>query len=351
MDHPSFNVTDVQFGGMRSLIYASDVQEWVNSLGTRPEDVHKSIFRYDKKIREYARKQGNTTKNYRGQAYADYLPIEIDGDTLEESGKVAQEVLSVVHEQLEITREAYSLYYSGNRGYHILLPVTLFGEVEPTSKFHEYLSDLAISMLEDTDLVGYQDEHNAWRSSSVDLGVFAPQHMLRIPNTVHESSGLFKAPIVPDMLSRPKEVRDRAGEPRPIVRPEPEKSKKAEKIGQLARERLQNDEAKSNAKSGSFNPEEVAKQAMNRGAFGPGSGRYAAQHQQYLDILEAGMVDGELRGGQTGRRKALLKLVGHFKYMGFPKDEATAILELWNKCNEEPLDDQRFYETIRYSYD
>lgn len=350
MQHPKYSITDVSAEGRRSLIHMSDVMGWVDSLGARPQNVHKSIFRYDSQIREYVREKGGTTAGYRGPAYADYLPIEIDGDDLEESGDVARQVVAAVQENLEIPQDGISIFYSGNRGYHILVPMTIFGEMEPSSEFHAVLAELALTILEDTDLVGYQEEHDAWRSSSVDLDVYAPQHMLRIPNTVHESSGLFKSQIIVHMTERPDEVREKAGEPRPVVTPESYESEAAKEVGNQVRERLNEGALRSTSKSGSMDVDKMLRTAQERAQSSPGAARYAARQQKYLDILEAEMVDGENRGGEQGRRRCLLSLVGHLKYHDIPKDEAIKWLELWNQANKEPLDDKRFYETIEYSY-
>lgn len=351
MVHSDFNITDVSAPGVgRSLIYVGRVQGWLDELGSRPEDVHKSIFRYNEEIRTYARSNGGSTRNFRGKAYADYIPVEIDGETLAESAEVAERVIEVVMRTLEIPDDGFSVFYSGNRGFHILLPTGLFGYTEPSEDFHSFMSDVVLTLLEDTDLVNYQSEHDNWTSSAIDLQVYSPQHMLRCPNTIHEKSSLFKVQVSPDMLSRPEEVRDRAASQRPIVSPESYTSLPAVDLGDEARGRLRDGESKTSAKVATFDTQAMLASAKERAQSGPGMGRYAARQKRYLDILKAGMVDGERRGGHKGRRRCLLALAGHFKYLGMPRDEATAILRLWNEANKEPLDDERFYETIKYTY-
>jgi len=84
MIHPKFCITDVSHQNYRSLILVRDVREWFESSIPNKVDVHKSIFRFSRDIYDYQKENivngKNSTRGYKGKSYADYLPIEIDGE-------------------------------------------------------------------------------------------------------------------------------------------------------------------------------------------------------------------------------------------------------------------------------
>ena len=351
MIHPEYKITDVQHGPKRSLILVRHIREWFDGLGSRPEDAHLCIYRYARDIYEYQKKRGGSTKDYRGSCYADFLPIEIDGETLKDSGEQCLKIHEVLESVAGIPEEGVADYYSGNRGYHLMIPVRSFGTFAPGEDFPAVLYSLIVEIFKDTDLIRYNAEHQTYDSDVIDLQVYNAQHMLRYPNSMHPKSGLFKVNVTLDLVREgAQRVREVAANIRPTLHAELSENPKALEIGRRVQAMREAGELYRRHRTGTIDFDKIRRSAKERSHAGPGMSRFARRHQNYLDILRGGMKDGERRGGAKGRRLALLKLTGHFKAMGMPQDEATAILELWNDSHVDRLEPKRFYDTIDYSY-
>ena len=77
------------------------------------------------------------------------------------------------------------LYFSGKKGFHIGIPAPLIG-LEPSSDFPSICRELAVRLARDT---------------GIDLSIYSHNRLLRIQNTLHTGSGLFKVRLTYEELA------------------------------------------------------------------------------------------------------------------------------------------------------
>lgn len=348
--HRSFNITDLRIGNHRTLIEIHNVKKYLMRRGSKASDVHVTLYRYNKSIVEYCANNRNSTRGFSGDCYADYLPLEFDGETIEQSCILAQNALNVLIGNYNFPDDAIALFYSGNRSIHILIPVLCFGVFDPRPDFDRILFEIMLRIFLDEKLVEKVGEFNAWKSSHFDLEMYKPQMMLRFVNTLHEKTMRYKIPISMEMLDDPTRIIEASQSRRPYTPPTPVETPESLALGDDIRSLIAaGGELRGRGRTGSmtFMPRHSVDRLEGTT---PGIGGYIARHRAYVEMLQGGMKDGENRAGRKGRRQALLSLVGYLKARKMSVEEAQAILTLWNDSNDPPLDEFIFNKTIESSY-
>lgn len=81
--------------------------------------------------------------------------------------------------KIENVEEVCNIFYSGNKGMHIIVPAKLLG-VEPDKKLNETFKIMANAISEYT------------KNKTLDLRIYDNKRMFRIPNSIHESTNRYK---------------------------------------------------------------------------------------------------------------------------------------------------------------
>ena len=110
-------------------------------------------------------------------AVNDFASIRIDALT-------ALSYLKIVY---HINENQVKIYYSGNKGVHIIVPAIILG-VEPMPLLNGVFKTIAMSIKSFTP------------NKTIDTQIYDNKRLFRIPNTIHEKSKLYKIPITPDEL-------------------------------------------------------------------------------------------------------------------------------------------------------
>ena len=343
MTHPDFNIFDVSAAGKgRSLVYAGGIARFVRSLGKFPQNAHISLYRYPSAIKTFMQEHEGTTAGYDGPCYGDYIPFEIDTGKKEDadqseniriSCEAARAIVSAVMEQTGLPASMFSVYFSGNRGIHQFVRTECFGEFEPGPDFHDVLYTLAVRLLEPSGIikVGESGRHE---SETLDMQVYSAQHMIRMPNTIHETTGNYKVRIDQDMLDDVSQIMDACRQPR-LNDPSPVLTNETSlRIG---------NEVRALRMAGKL----VARPRGRRSTFAasvsdleniPGMGRFVQKDRSLSRLLEGFMSDGETRVGVKGRREALVKISYYLRGRGIPRDIAWSIVSTWNATNDPSLE-------------
>ena len=102
-------------------------------------------------------------------------------------------------------------YFSGAKGFHVLVDVRVFGRVAPAADLHRVFTRLRLAVLREL-----PDQARLL----FDLAIGDAVRLLRLPNTRHAGSGLFKVPLAPDELLHrtAAEIAALARTPRPLTR-------------------------------------------------------------------------------------------------------------------------------------
>jgi hypothetical protein len=113
------------------------------------------------------------------------LAFDFDAPELEKSRLDAMKM----SEFLQAKQIPYRLFFSGKKGFHIVIGYQAFGQ-EYQENNHLINKEMAKLMLQETGPL-----------PSLDMAIYSSRRQFRFPNSLHSGSGLFKIPITQDDLA------------------------------------------------------------------------------------------------------------------------------------------------------
>ncbi len=169
-----------------------------------------SLYQYPKDMVGYASEHAGSLAGYRGRSWARWLAIDLDGDetdggllqTIEDTRRIVAVLIA-----LGVPAAAVVVFFSGNRGMHILWPSRVFA-AGPKEAFENAVGLVARAIAKRVRV-------------SIDPHLYAALATLRAPNTCHEATGLYKIRITHDELATltPETLKKQATRPRPFQMP------------------------------------------------------------------------------------------------------------------------------------
>ncbi len=150
-----------------------------------------------------------TIAGYEGRVWASRFPIDLDHPDLGVSLQSARFFLSFLIDGWRADPNAIQIYFSGSKGFHLMLDTRLFGRIVPSKSLPLVFASMRRHLA--------QELPKSLRET-VDLGIKDRVRLLRLPNTIHEKSKLYKVMVLPEELKTfgPDQIRDLAREPRPL---------------------------------------------------------------------------------------------------------------------------------------
>ena len=123
-------------------------------------------------------------------------------DNVKADALIALSYLKIIY---HITKDQVKIYFSGNKGIHIIVPAKLM-DIKPMLSLNGVFKTIATSI------------NTFSKNKTIDTQIYDNKRMFRIPNTVHEKSNLYKIPITANELRNlsESEVRKLAQAPRNI---------------------------------------------------------------------------------------------------------------------------------------
>lgn len=205
------------------------------------------------------------------------------------------------------------VYFSGNKGVHIIVPSEVIG-ITPRKNLNEVFRTIADAISEFS------------TNKTIDLKIYDNKRLFRIPNSIHEKTGLHKVEITLDELRYEKGdcIRNLAKNQRNFIPKEYSLCKQANKMYETFIERtaIRLNDFK-NIKS---------------------TGTLKYTPPCILKILEDGAKEGQ-------RNHTIAILSSFFKSNGKNLDEALEILERWNtEKNSNPTPSSELKKTARSLY-
>lgn len=193
-----------------------------------------------------------------------------------------------------LPKEAFRIYYSGLKGFHVIIPWQYFG-FKPSPHLHEYFKIMA------------KDLYDTSVNQTLDLKVYEKRRLFRLENSIHQKTGYRKIPITYPQLSKLsiEDIQNLAKKNYIIRYPKPEFVMKAntevKALVRLNQERLDKrfDKNKTFDKTIDFTP-------------------YCLQN-----ILEDGPVQGQ-------RNETVAVLTSFFRNQGHTEEEIYTKLTDWN---------------------
>lgn len=250
----------------------------------------------------------------------DFLaPLYFDLDYSEDPSIAQVEAVKLVEfftEELDIQSQDIKIYFSGSKGFHVIIDERALG-VTPRTDLHRVykhiagylryrLGDTTEKEAEDGKLVEYIEPLKA-----VDLVVYTVKRMLRLPYSRHQKTGLYKIELTLQQLKELslEDIKERARTGQPIQQEE-KTIRKRPKAGAFFADKLHEYEESAATVADKRNKTEYV--------FTKEKPPVCVQ-----DILDHGWKkDGD-------RNNATVQLCCYFKAAGYTKDEAISILEEW----------------------
>ena len=304
--------TIIEMGGVKNghftRNYFIESKELKNNLNRYDGDIYSTIYKYDS--------TDQNTANYIAPLYLDLDIDDIEINFL----KVKQDLLLVMRRLktiFNLSDKDIELYFSGSKGFHILVSHSIFG-FEPSRNINKQYKKIAI------DLKTYTV------NKSVDTKIYDNKRLFRVPNTINHKTGLYKVPISYDKIKEInsfEELRKYASSKKPMMPRIYKFNPKARLAFDEMIERIDSEEkAKVNTK--------LAKEFIQR--------------KELLPCVQYILNHGAAKGN---RNNSTVALANSLFQVGKEYGEVLEIISYWNATkNEDPLDDSEIRTTVQSAY-
>jgi hypothetical protein len=172
MEQPTFRFVDTAFNGVNNRNNIKDIQNVKKFAGMI--DSYMTYFRYNNDMVFHFREK-KSVSGYQGQAFADWLPIDIDSENLQEAQDSLQKFVQNL-ERYEIDPSICRFYFSGSKGFHVMIPSRLFGAL-PSIDINKRFRAVALSLS---------------NGIKIDTSIYDKTRIFRLPNTINSRSNLYK---------------------------------------------------------------------------------------------------------------------------------------------------------------
>lgn len=250
-----------------------------------------------------------------------YFDLDYDADpTVAQADAV--KIVNFFTQELDTKDTDIHIYFSGNKGFHILIDERALG-IKPRPDLHRAYKHLAGYLryrLGTTETVEDDNGKPVERTvplRSLDMVVYTVKRMLRLPYSRHQKTGLYKIELSREELSvlSLDEIKDRAKTG----------SVSAEIYSQEEREKA----IRKRPKTGIFYADKLKEY---EDAAATAKQRYDKEEYIFIKDKPPVCVQDILKGGwkkDGDRNQATVQLACYFKAAGYEKAETSKILEEW----------------------
>ena len=300
----------VEYGGVRNGTFCRNIFGEENNtdiINTFDKDVYCTVYKYE-----------NTNIDSCNFIAPFYLDLDIDN--IEENyDKLIRDLKILVNKiisEFHISINDIQIYFSGSKGFHIVIPETVFG-FTPGRTLNKDLKKIA------TYLKAYT------LTRCIDTKIYDYKRLFRLVNSINYKTGLYKVYVsYNDLLDMTyDDLKQYASAPVEYTIIPTQHNVKAEEAFNSLIERIdKKDKEKINMK--------VAREYIKRKELLP-CVKY---------ILQNGATNGQ-------RNNSTIALANSLFQINYSKDEVTDIITTWNNTkNEEPLPDKEIIATINSAY-
>ncbi len=277
-------------------------------LPDNPIDVYCSVCRFGEDFKEHVWRTGSVTNCDSFTAYSDSLYLDIDNESLNKALESTKMHLTRLTDHYGITLGAIQVYFSGQKGFHILIPAELIGW-GPSSSLHKIMKIMV------TEIAG---------GTPFDTAVYDKVRLLRMPGSIHSGKGMYKVRLDPTELIGGltiDEIKRRAmanEQWRPSTKVELSVSPKLHEVYQRAVQTIECPVSKTRPKSNAVPP--------------------------CIERLLAGCVEGE-------RSEAAIRIASFFRiHKQQAKEQTRKTLGEWNAKCTPPLEDVELDRVLDSAY-
>jgi hypothetical protein len=271
-----------------------------------------------------------TIAGYEGKVWAPFFPLDLDHQDLSVALEATRSFASLFLSHWKVDPNGMHLYFSGSKGFHIMLDTRLFGRIVPSKSLPFLFASMRLHLA--------QELPNHCRET-VDLQLKDRVRLLRLPNTIHEKSRLYKIILSPEELGSlsPDKIRELARETHPLPL--------TDETGFLSRLIVkENREA-----SRFFRRIRHQVRCMTRKPF-----EYRFRRPQNLSHIVfpcAGAEEIWESHVEPGyRNNCAIRLASEFRLLGLTEEQAQQKLLEWNEKNAADLPSDELHHVIRSAY-
>ncbi len=172
-------------------------------------DCYSTYYIFDQRLLDHVKRNGDSVAGYGGPCWASILPFDIDSTDLDRALRTTRDLCRFFLDSWGVPEDAVIPYFSGKKGFHVTVSTQVFGGVEPGEGLPQVLQGVRRRVVTDA-RPRYPD--------TVDF-IGDRLRLLRLPNSRHSDTGLYKVPLTVDELldCEPDEIRAFAVAPRPTV--------------------------------------------------------------------------------------------------------------------------------------
>ena len=244
-----------------------------------------------------------------------YGDLYLDFDDLNDFEHVREDAIktfSFLKVIYRIPENLVRIYYSGNKGIHLIVPADILG-IEPMPLLNGVFKHIALSM------------KTYSPNKTIDTQIYDNKRMFRIPNTINEKSKLYKIPLTADELRNLTEdqIKKLAEQPRYNFQFETMHT-----VNNIARQQFQKDIQEYYLLDKESRKDRRFKSKYN---FTPPCIQY---------ILENGAIEGQ-------RNITIACLTGFYKNSGKSLNETIDLILEWNDNNIKPTGEHELKRTVK----
>ncbi|NIO06794.1 MAG: hypothetical protein GTO40_01950, partial [Deltaproteobacteria bacterium] len=220
---------------------------------------------------------------------------------------------SLLLHRWEVDPDGIQVYFSGAKGFHLMVDSRLFGRISPSK---------SLPILFDSLRRHIAQELPGELRGTVDLSIKDRLRLLRLPNTIHEKSGLYKVLVPPEELDtlRSEELKEMACKPCPLT--------VTDETGLVSKVAV----AENNVAAGLLRRVRRQVKQITRKVF-----TYRFRRPDNLTGISfpcagaQGLWEGRPEEGM--RNNCAIRLASEFRLLGLTEDETTKLVLEWNKKN------------------
>jgi hypothetical protein len=299
--YSDFHWVDTALGDWRHRNRPMVISKLRDALPEDPRDCFATWHRFPKAYAKHVEDRG-TVSGYDGASYADFLPIDFDGEDLGQVQQQVRDFLRVLEVNLEVDGlQGVRVFFSGAKGFHVCLSAALFGGWEPSATLPRMLKDLA---------------QRITKGFETDPAIYDQNRLLRLPNTINSKSDRWKVALPAGEVIRENIdtiINDLANGPREVVWPAWE----------------------------DVTPSPVC------AAMWASVSRQEPREPRALDteiLFCTGMREGD------GRDKQAFSIARYCRDHGFSESVTNQLLEVWDAAQTDPLGVQTLHQKSRSAY-
>lgn len=296
-----YNIAGKKIFGRKKYVNLADFNDSVRDRFNNT-DVYSTNFAYNEKDQNQS--------DLRGPLYIDLDGDIKDGKSYLEVRDDAIRVITFLHESLKVPKKYIQIYFSGSKGFHLLVSSKVFGITQCKDLNNKYKA-IAI------------EANKSTITKCVDTRIYDKKRLIRLPNSINSKTGLYKIPLTEDQLrsSRYIQMLNFAKTPRKIELPEVVLVPEAKRVFD---EMTKPKEVKKRENSSVINPDFEIPNCVRT-------------------LFQNGAIEG-------ARNNTLVIIASAIMQKGTDVEDCIELMEEWNEKNEPPMNSNEIENTVRSAY-